>query len=92
MPEPTPSYENWDARNTPAWVACPRCSERVEMPIEGPPNNRTWENRQRFVALIVMPFAQRLGDQCQYAETMRHSPVASVTSTYAPSVISEEGE
>lgn len=65
------TWENWDASNDPAWVACPLCEERVDMPIE-PPLPRTMDERQRFVNIIVTPFARRLAKQCRYAETMRH--------------------
>lgn len=71
MPEPE-TYENWDARQNPAWVACPTCGERAEMPIE-PPLPSTPEERERFVTMIVAPFARRLSSVCRYAQTMRHA-------------------
>ena len=70
MGEPT-TYKNWDARTNPVWVACPTCSERVEMPVE-PPLPRTAAERNRFVDVIVAPFARRLAAQCQYNRTFRH--------------------
>ena len=65
-------YENWDARQHPAWVACPTCGERVEMPYE-PPAPVTPDERQRFVTVLVKPFARRLALACRYAQTMHHA-------------------
>ena len=65
------TYENWDARTSPAWVACPTCGERVEMPLE-PPLPETPNERQILVQRIIVPFARKLQNQCQYAERMRH--------------------
>lgn len=65
-------YENWDARRNPAWVACPTCGERVEMPVEGRIGT-TPDDRFRFVHMIVVPFAHRLANACRYAQTRRHA-------------------